>query len=68
MEGDKALQNVLPVVRWITHQRNSDGGFISTQVNHNFTYVQHSIIYKLIQNSYWKFKKQLSTLQEDISV
>lgn len=37
MEGDKALQNVLPVVRWITHQRNSDGGFISTQVNSNFT-------------------------------
>nr|BAK64111.1 alpha-2 macroglobulin [Hasarius adansoni] len=31
MEEAKALKSVLPVVRWITHQRNSYGGFISTQ-------------------------------------
>lgn len=31
VEKSDALENVLPVVRWLARQRNSEGGFISTQ-------------------------------------
>lgn len=33
MEKSDGVQKALPVVRWITQQRNSNGGFVSTQVN-----------------------------------
>jgi hypothetical protein len=44
---DKQISEVVPIAKWINSQRNSLGGFHSTQVNFHLIYSENkSIIYK----------------------
>ena len=38
-EGDDSIPDAVPIVRWLTKQRNGNGGFSSTQVCTKFCFI-----------------------------